>query len=97
CILGPSEALGFPIVFFQVSVDRRNQFVDAAKASAPNPSPRNLAKPSFDQVQPRTARRGEMQMKAPVTLEPALHLRSLVRAVVVHDQMQVEILPGLAV
>ena len=40
-------------------------------------------------IQPRTAGRGEMEVESvPLfRFEPALHLRTLVRAVVVHDEV----------
>ena len=49
-----------------------------------------ITEPAFDDVQPRTARRSKVNVETFVSLEPSLHLRMLVRRVVVHDQVQVE-------
>ncbi len=71
--------------------DRCDQLADALEDATTNSSIGDVAEPAFDNVQPRTARRSEVYMKAFVSLEPRLHFRMLVRCVVVHDQVQVEI------
>src|SRR5688572_21309114 len=47
--------------------------------------------PALDEIQPRGARRREVEMKSRVASEPAAHARCLVGAVVVEDQMHVEV------
>ena len=48
-------------------------------------------KPALDQIEPRGGSRREVQMKPRVAREPPPHARRLVRAVVVQDQMDVEV------
>ena len=48
-------------------------------------------KPSFDEVQPGRARRREVQMEPRALGEPALNQRGLMGAVVVEDQMHVQV------
>src|SRR5215469_8625858 len=93
----PYEWLGLAVVCFEILVDRLHQFFDAEKAAAPNPLLRELTQPTFDQIQPRRARRNEMEMEAPMASEPTLHLGVLVRAVVVHDQMKVQVKRKLSI
>jgi len=50
----------------------------------------HLGKPAFDLVQPRGAGRGKVKVITRLCPEPMLHLRMLVRAVVVQDQMNIE-------
>ena len=51
-------------------------------------SVREIAEEPFDHVEPRTAGRGEVHVKARMACQPLLHLRMLVRGVVVGDQVQ---------
>ena len=51
------------------------------------------AKPALNLVEPRTAGRGEMEVETTTfgRLEPALHGRTLMRTVVVENEMQLDI------
>lgn len=57
----------------------------------------DLAKPAFDQVQPRTRGRDEMEMEAQMPPEPGFHPGVLVGSIIVDDQMQVHLRRRLAV
>src|SRR6267142_1482442 len=59
--------------------------------SATNLFHRQLCKPAFDHVQPRTIGRCEVHMKTRPFGQPLVNDRSLVRAIVVHDQVYVKI------
>ena len=50
-----------------------------------------LGKPPLHQIQPRAVGRGEVRMKAGPLGKPVPDKRGLVRAVVVHDDMDIEI------
>src|SRR5687767_6067741 len=52
---------------------------------------RQFAEPSFDEVQPRAARGDEVHVEAGMFTEPGLDARVFVRAVVVGDEVQVQI------
>src|SRR4051794_18007255 len=49
------------------------------------------SKPTLDEVEPRGAGRGEMELKTWTFQQPALNGRSLMSTVVVEDQMDVEL------
>jgi hypothetical protein len=51
------------------------------------------AKPAFDEVEPRGAGRGEVQVEAGVLQQPLVDSRGLVGGVVIQDQVQVQV-PG---
>src|SRR5579864_1607246 len=48
-------------------------------------------KPSFDLVDPRSRGRGEMRMKTRMASQPGIDRGGLVRTVVVHHQMHVQL------
>ena len=85
---GPDEGLGVLVVLFDVALDRCDQLWDITKDAAPQTVLGEVAEESLDHVQPRRARRREMEVESGMALEPTLHLLVLVRGVVVHDQMQ---------
>ena len=51
----------------------------------------DLTKPAFDQIQPGTAGGNEVHVEPRMPLQPPLDLGMLVRGVVVHDQVQVQV------
>src|SRR3954451_7325692 len=59
-------------------------------AATTNASFRQLPEEPLDQIQPTGAGRREVNVIARVPCQPAAHLRNLVGAVVVHDQMHLE-------
>ena len=75
------------IVFADVVLDCLDEVAHGMKGSATDAFACDLGKPAFDLVQPRGAGRGKVKMITRVGTEPVLHLRMLVRAVVVQDQM----------
>ncbi|GLV82459.1 hypothetical protein Slala03_21480 [Streptomyces lavendulae subsp. lavendulae] len=50
-----------------------------------------FGEPPFHQVQPRRTRRCEVQVEPRVRQQPLLHVRRLVRRIVVEDEMDLEI------
>src|SRR5690606_18652347 len=79
-------------------VDRLLQFLRAMKCAAPDHPVSYQREESLDLIQPRTAGRCEVEMKAVASLrfEPALHFCTFVRAVIVHDQVDFLTLGKLA-
>ena len=76
------------VVMVDVVVDGVNQFHHIAKHATPQAVGGEVAEEALDHVQPRGAGGGEVDMKAPMTLQPALDGGMFVGRVVVHDQMQ---------
>ena len=89
-ILVPGENLGIIIMMLQEFLDRGNEIRNAFEHTASNPALSQLSKPTLDHIQPRGAGGREMEMHAGVSLEPALHHGTFMRAVIVHDEMQIE-------
>src|SRR6266705_2443908 len=83
----PDKRARVLIVLAKVLTNGSNEFSHAAKRSTPNALARDLREPALHQVQPRGPRGDEMEMVARALSEPLLHLGMFVRAVVVHDQM----------
>src|SRR5271166_978491 len=97
CSRLPDERLG-------IAIPRRDKFLDsghpvgnAGEAAAPDRFAGQIAKPTFDHIEPTGTGRNKMHVKAPTPCQPASNLRSFVSAVVVQDQMQVEILRILGI
>src|ERR1700745_862212 len=88
---GPLKRARLLIVSFEELRDRTFQFADAALRAAANLLVDNCGKPTLDQIQPRAVGRGEVRVKAGPLGKPVPDRRSLVGAVVVHDDMDVEI------
>src|SRR3990172_46532 len=87
----PDERLGSIVVGFDEFLDGRDQLRNTREAAAANALVGQLAEPAFDQVEPRSRGRREVQLKASMLGQPALHLRMVVRAVVVQDQVDVQL------
>jgi len=77
-------------VTFQVVFNRSNQFRDVVETAAANPLVGNLSKPTLDQIQPRTRRRDEVDVKSGMSSHPGFDPRVFVGCVIVHDKMQIE-------
>ena len=71
--------------------NRGLQLRDAAMGAATELFVRQLGEPALDEVQPRPVRRREVDVKARALREPVSDQRGLMRPVVVHDQMDVEV------
>ena len=87
CILVPGENFGVVIMVAQKVFNGGNEIGHAFEHSASNPALRQLSKPPLDHIQPRRARGREMEVHTGVSLEPALHRRTFMCAVIVHDEM----------
>ena len=75
----------------EVFTNRPFESRDAAEGAAADPPSRDLREESLDLVQPRTARRREMQLVFVMSQKPAFHGRRLVRRVVVEHEMDRDI------
>lgn len=74
-----------------VIANRLFQLGDTTKHSVTNAVVCEITKTAFDDIQPRTAGRCEMLMKSRMPLQPCLDLQVLMRGVIVHDQMPVQV------
>ena len=90
-VFGPDKRFGVGVVALQILRDGVDQLGHALERAATNSLLRDLPEPSLDHVQPRTAGGNEVQVEARVLGQEPLHHRALVRRVVVHDQMQVQV------
>src|SRR5690606_15079490 len=79
------------IGFFDVGVNSQLQLGNIGKSTSPDTLLRKFAKPALDQIQPGTAGRREMNMKARVATQPTLDLGVLMGCVVVNNQMEIEL------
>ena len=75
---------------FQVVLDRSNQFGDVVETASANPLVGNLSKPTFDQIQPGTRCRDEVDVESGMSSHPGFDPRVFVGCVIVHDKMQIE-------
>src|SRR6266705_3060984 len=96
-ILGPHETGWDLIVVFEVGEDGGDEFLDALEGAAADAPLGDVAKPTLNHVEPGAAGGDEVQVEAWMPLQPALHRRALVRAVVVDDEMQSQLRRRLAV
>ena len=69
-------------------MDRRFQIGYAVERAAADSFAGQFAKPSFHEIEPTGTGRHEMADEARVALQPLTDFGVLVRAVVIHDQMQ---------
>lgn len=74
-----------------VVADRLFKLFDAAEDSVTDAVACDVPEPAFDHVQPRTARRDEVDMESLMPLQPALNFRMFVGGVVIDNQMQVQL------
>ena len=88
---GPNEGLGVPVMVVEVVANRRLQFARAAMDSARQLPLGQGGKPALYQVGPGGTRRREMQVVARALGEPTLDERRLVSAVVIQNQMRVQV------
>jgi hypothetical protein len=90
CILVPDENFGVVILMAQKVFNGGNEIRNAFEDSTSNPALRQFSEPSFDHIQPGSARGREMEVHAGVSFKPTLRSRTFMRAVIVHDKMQIE-------
>lgn len=91
CFGRPSVSARIGIVLFNVVGDSVNEVWLALEHAAADAFVRDLAKPAFDQVEPRGTGRREVDMKTQMLPEPFLDVGMFVGGVVVHDQMQIQL------
>src|SRR5881409_1614167 len=87
----PDERFWSVVVGCDEIFDGGDQLRNIREAAATNALVGQFAEPTLDQIQPRGRCRREMQVKATMFGQPALHLRMLVGPVVVQDQMNVQL------
>ncbi len=78
-------------MIFDVLFDGQNQILNVAEASPTDAFVSDFSEPSLDQIHPRARNRDKVQMKSRVSPKPRFHPGVLVGAVIVHDQMQIEL------
>src|ERR1700687_3192043 len=88
---GPAEGFGIFVPVGQEAGDGLLQARDAVEAAPANGLRGDQAEPALDQVEPRGAGRGEVQMEARVRGQPLFDRGMLVGSVVVADQMQLQL------
>jgi hypothetical protein len=88
--LGPNERCGIFIVDVDVFTNGGFQFLHTAKHTAANPFVGKFSEPSLHQVQPRAIGGREVNVKSGALSEPLPDDGRFVRAVVVHDDLNVE-------
>ena len=73
------------VVRVQIFLDGRDELRNVVETAPSNALVRQLAKPAYDQIEPRTGGRNKMGMETRMSPEPGFHTGMLVRPVVVHD------------
>jgi hypothetical protein len=76
------------VVMPQVLTDRALERRDTGERATADSPTGHLQQPSFDEIEPRAARRDEVKVDARMTAEPTAHGRAFMRAQIVQDQMQ---------
>ena len=77
-------------MIFEVFHDGALQFIDALEDAAANTLSGDLGEEALDHVEPGSRGRREVQMEAGMGFEPALYGRSLMRGIIVNDEMEIE-------
>jgi hypothetical protein len=88
----PLVSLRLEIPLGKVSPDGIDQLVGASKTSRKDHVLAQITEESFDQIEPRSAGRREVEMKAGMSDQPSHHLGVFMGSVVVQNQEQVD--PG---
>jgi hypothetical protein len=78
------------VVEVEITANGVLELAGAAMDAAPQLLLGQGREPTLDQIEPRGAGRGEVQVEARMAQEPALDRRSLVGGIIVEDQMEVE-------
>src|SRR6266571_5371151 len=93
----PDEGFGVGVVGLDVAMDGDHQVADPGEGAATDGTVGELTEPDFDEVQPGGAGGHEVKVEARPAGEPAFHLGMAMGAVVVEDQVQVEVLRVLTI
>ena len=94
---GPHERTRREVVVFGVAFDAPDQVRHALEGAATDGLLGDQSEPALDLIEPRGVGRRVVQVVARVAREPGAHLGMLVRAVVVADQVHVELGGDVAV
>ena len=95
--LDPYERLRIGVVSSEIQADGVLQCTRAAVAAAPDLLLGECPKPTFDLVDPGGVGRREVQVEPGMAQQPTLDKRRLVRAVIVEDQMDLEVAWNLGI
>src|SRR5579864_3838190 len=87
---GPNEGPGILVVHVNVLADGRFQFFHTPEYTPSDALVGDFGKPAFHQVDPRSVRGGEMEMKSRAPREPVADERGLVGAVVIHNNVRLQ-------
>src|SRR5512133_1122301 len=90
-ICGPDEGLGILVALVQIVQHGFLQHSNGSVTTSTNTALGHLGEQSLDQVQPASAGRREVNVIARVSRQPTSNFGDLVCAVVVHDQMHVQL------
>lgn len=88
---GPNEWFGIFVVRVDKLSNRRLQFSDAAECAAPDSFVGEFGEPSLNQIQPGAIGRRKVDMESRALGQPVADDRRLVSAVVVEDEVNVQI------
>ena len=91
--LGPHKRFRVLIIYLNEFFDSGNQLWNTCEDTSADSLACEFSEPSLHKIQPRRARRCEMQVEAGMVLEPCFHIRVFMSAIVVKDQMEIEF-PG---
>ena len=94
---GPDKGFRIIIMTPDIVLDCRYQFRNASEYASANPFPSDLAKPAFDQVQPRRACRCEVQNETGMFFQPCRHVRVAVCSIIIQDHMNIQPLGHLLI
>jgi hypothetical protein len=83
---------GVLVVMFHEGINLALEIRDRVEGAATDRLVGNQCEPALDLIQPRTVGGREVQMKARAARQPCLHSSMLVGAVVVADQVHIEVL-----
>src|SRR5271169_1281413 len=88
---GPHKRFWIFVMDVDVLANRQFQLPDAAERAAPDSFVGEFGEPSLHQIQPRTIRWREVNMKTGPLEQPFANERGLVRPIVVQDQVHIQI------
>ena len=89
--LGPARRFGILVPAIEPAHDRLFELPGAVETAAPNGLGSNQGEPAFDQIEPRSAGRSEVEVKPQMSGQPAFDRRMFMGAVVVTYQMQLQL------
>ncbi len=93
----PTIGLGLEIALGQVRFDVPDQLTDAGEAAFANYVLSEFAEEALDEVEPGASGWRAMNVKSRTPCEPRFHFLVFVYAVVVHNEMNIQILGRLSV